>query len=101
MSSPGTAAARAADTSVHPAEADVGRKVEPFAMARKGICALALFGSDLLALSLGLQSVIVTQATVFPRFGLNGSPITFGLSHYSWLGWTLPLIPLFYAAEGL
>src|SRR5690242_9643803 len=101
MPSQGTAAARAADTFAHQAEAYIGRSLEPLSEARKAICALVFFASDLVALSLGLQFVIVTQAAVFPRFGLRTSPITFGLRHYSGLGWALLVIPLFYAVEGL
>lgn len=101
MSSQGTAAARAADTSVHQTGVYVGRSSERLSEARKALCALILFGSDLVALSLGLHFIVVTQAALFPRFGFRTSSITFGLRHYSGLGWALLVIPLFYGVEGL
>jgi undecaprenyl-phosphate galactose phosphotransferase len=70
-------------------------------MARKSICVLALFGSDLVTLSLALQFAIVTRLYLLPRFGFITPPIIFNFRHYIALGWILLLIPLFYAVEGL
>lgn len=101
MSVQGTAATPAADTSVWSAAVDMKRKAEPFAMARKSVCVLALFGSDLVTLSVALQFAIATRSFLSPHFGFITSSTTFNFRHYIMQGWILMLIPLFYAVEGL
>ena len=101
MSLQGTAVARAAQASLRPIEADIRRRAEPFALARKSICALALLGSDVVTLSVALQFAILMRIHVLPRFGLITPPLAFNLTHYISLTWTLLLIPLFYGMEGL
>jgi Undecaprenyl-phosphate galactose phosphotransferase WbaP len=101
LSAYGTAVKPASIASVRGggAEAEL-KKTHRSGWANKPICALVVLLSDVFMLAVALHLAVWIRSAVLPYSGLASQNV-FGFQHYMTIGWTLMLIPVFFAVEGL